>query len=365
MSEVSDRPELPRRQLLGHAIRAAATAGAWQMFGSRAVAAPKPDGARAATLTVDVHHHILPEFFWRETNESDNPVGGIKPPAWSKEMMLSFMDEAGIDVAITSISTPGVHMGDDRRARSLARRVNEFAAKLIQEHPHRLGGFACLPLPDVDGALEELRYALDELKLDGALVFTNARGIYLGDERFAPLFEELERRKAVVFVHPTMSPDPTAHKLGLPDSLIDFTADTTRAVAQMHYRNRFARTPNVNYFFAHAGGTIPYLAGRFRIVDEMNVIPGAEVRGTAAETFRRLYWDTALAWRDPVLDMLRATVGLEQVLFGTDHPYIRRDLAIAGVGDLRRTAALNETEGKAVLSGNALRLFPRLAARQR
>jgi len=196
-------------------------------------------------------------------------------------------------------------------------------------------------------------------------VFTNARGIYLGDERFAPLFEELERRRAVVFIHPTMSPDPTAHTLDLPDSLIDFVADTTRAVAQMHYGNRFARTPNVKYIIAHAGGTIPYLAGRFRIVDDMKVIPGGEARGTAADTFRRLYWDTALSWRDPVLDMLRATVGLDRVLFGSDFPYIRRDLAVAGVGELRRTAALDEAEYKAVLGGNALQLFPRLAARQR
>jgi len=366
MSEVSDRSELPRRQLLGHAVRAAAAAGALQMFGSRAaVASPKPDGVRAATLTVDVHHHMLPDFFFRETNEASNPVGGIKPPAWSKELMLSFMDEAEIDAAVMSISTPGVHVGDDRRARALARRCNELAATLIQANPNRLAGFACLPLPDVDGALEELRYALDELKLDGVVVFSNARGIYLGDERFAPLFEELERRRAVVFIHPTMSPDPTAHSLGLPDSLIDFVADTTRAVAQMHYSNRFARTPNVKYIIAHAGGTIPYLAGRFRIVDEMKVIPGAEARGTAADTFRRLYWDTALSWRDPVLDMLRATVGLDRVLFGSDFPYIRRDLAVAGVGDLRRTAALDEAEYKAVLGGNALQLFPRLAARQR
>src|SRR5581483_3041598 len=102
-----------------------------------------------------------------------------------------------------------------------------------------------------------------------------------------------------------------------------------------------------------------------RIVDVMKVIPGADVRGTAAETFRRLYWDTALAWRDPVLDMLRATVGLDQVLFGTDHPYIRRDLAIAGAGELRRTAVLNDAECKAILGGNALRLFPRLAALHR
>jgi 6-methylsalicylate decarboxylase len=365
MSKVSDRPELPRRQLLGHAVRAAATAAALQMFGGRAVAAPKPDEARAPTLTVDVHHHMLPDFFFRETNEASNPVGGIAPPAWSRELMLSFMDEAQIDVAVMSISTPGVHVGDDRRARALARRCNEFAATLIQANPNRLAGFACLPLPDVDGALEELRYALDELKLDGVVVFSNARGIYLGDERFAPLFAELERRRAVVFIHPTLSPDPTAHRLGLPDSLIDFVADTTRAIAQMHYGNRFARTPNVKYIVAHAGGTIPYLAGRFRIVDDMKVIPGAEARGTAADTFRRLYWDTALSWRDPVLEMLRATVGLDHVLFGSDFPYIRRDLAVAGVGDLRGTKVLDEAEYKAVLGGNALQLFPRLAARQR
>src|SRR5258705_3096173 len=294
MSEVSDRSELPRRQLLGHAVRAAAAAGALQMFGSRAaVASPKPDGVRAATLTLDVHHHMLPDFFFRETNEASNPVGGIAPPAWSKELMLSFMDEAQIDAAVMSINTPGDKVGDDRRARALARRCNEFAATLIQANPSRRGWFACLPLPDVDGALDELRYALDELKLDGVIVFSNSRGIYLGDTGFAPLFEELERRRAVVFIHPTMSPDPTAHKLGLPDALIDFVADTTRAVAQMHYSNRFALTPNVKYIIAHAGGTIPYLAGRFRIVDEMKVIPGWEARGTAAETFRRLYWDTA------------------------------------------------------------------------
>ncbi len=179
------------------------------------------------------------------------------------------------------------------------------------------------------------------------------------------MFEELERRRAVVFIHPTMSPDPTAHKLGLPDALIDFVADTTRAVAQMHYSNRFALTPNVKYIIAHAGGTIPYLAGRFRIVDEMKVIPGWEARGTAAETFRRLYWDTAASWGDPVLNMLRTTVGLNRVLFGTDFPYLRRDLAIAGAGELRRTSTLDEAEYKAVLGGNALQLFPRLAALQR
>lgn len=274
--------------------------------------------------------------------------------------MISFLDEAGIDVAITSISTPGVHVGDDARARSLARRCNELSAKLVQARPSRLGGFAALPLPDVDGALEELAYALDTLKLDGVVLFSNANGVYLGDARFEPVFAELERRGAVVFVHPTASPDPSAHHLGLPDSLIDFTADTTRAVAQMHYSNRFARTPNVKYIFSHAGGTAPYLAGRWGIVDEMNVIPGGEERGPVADSLRRLYWDTALSYGDPILRMLRDVVGLDQVLFGSDFPYIRRDLAVTCVQRLKQTAELTADERTRVMSGNAIKLFPRL-----
>jgi aminocarboxymuconate-semialdehyde decarboxylase len=312
-------------------------------------------------LTVDVHHHILPDFFWRETNEQHGPVGGFAPPPWSKESALSFMDDAGIDVAVTSISTPGVHTGNDARARSLARRCNELAAGLVHARPERFGAFACLPLPDVDGALAELSYALDALKLDGVVLFSNARGVYLGDERFDAVFEELERRRAVVFVHPTASPDPAAHGLGLPDNLIDFVADTSRAIAHLHYSNTFARTPNVKYIFAHAGGTIPYLASRFAVVDEMGLIDDGGKRGTAADTFRRLYWDTALSWRDPVLQLLRSVVGMDRVLFGTDFPYLRRDLAIGSREQLLRNAALSDAERAAVLGETALKLFPRMA----
>jgi predicted TIM-barrel fold metal-dependent hydrolase len=304
---------------------------------------------------------MLPDFFWQETGNAHAPVGGFAPLQWSKEASISFMDDAGIDVAMLSISTPGVHVGDDKRARALARRCNEFAAQLVQSRPDRFGSFAALPLPDVDGALEELSYALDVLTLDGVLLFSNVQGVYLGDPHLEPVFTELDRRAATVFVHPNPSPDPVAHRLGLPDSLIDFTADTTRAVAEMLYSNRFARTSNVKYMFSHAGGTIPYLAGRFGIVDEMRVIPGADARRTAAETFRGLYWDTALAFGDPVLRMLRSVVGLDQVMCGSDYPYFRRDLAVGCIAALRRTEELATSEREAVMGANALKLFPRLA----
>jgi aminocarboxymuconate-semialdehyde decarboxylase len=314
------------------------------------------------TFTVDLHHHMLPDFFWQATNAGDHPVGGVAPPPWSRAGALSFLDDAGIDVAVTSISTPGVHTGDDAAAGALARRCNELAAELIRDHPDRFGGFACLPLPDVDAALVELAYALDELRLDGVVLFSNARGVYLGDPVLKPLFDELQRRAAVVFVHPNPSPDPSAHALGLPDSLVDYPADTTRAVAQLHYSNTFARTPDVKYVLSHAGGTVPYLAGRFAVIDEMGVIPGAEARASAADTFRRLYWDTALSWSDPVPNMLRDVVGIDHVVFGTDYPYLRRDLAVSCRARIETSAALSAAERTAILGGTATTLIPRLAS---
>jgi 6-methylsalicylate decarboxylase len=312
------------------------------------------------SLTIDTHHHILPDFFWLETNDSHVPVGGLAPLQWSKEAMISFMDDAGIDVAVMSVSTPGVHLGDSEKARSLARRCNEFAAELVHTRPDRFASFACIPLPDIDGSLEELSYAVDVLRLDGLVLFTNSRGVYLGDATLEPVFEELERRKSVVFVHPNPSPDAVAHSLGLPDNLLDFPTDTNRAVAQMHYTNRFARTPNVKYIFSHAGGSIPYLAARFAIIDEMDFIPGGEERGAVASMFRRMYWDTALAASDPVLRMLRDIVGIDQVLYGTDFPYLRRDLAVDSKQRILESSELNDSERRAILGGNASRLFPRL-----
>jgi aminocarboxymuconate-semialdehyde decarboxylase len=270
------------------------------------------------------------------------------------------MDDAGIDVAVLSLSTPGVHTGDSAKASALARRCNEFVAELVHARPDRFAGFACLPLPDIDASLHALSYALDVLGLDGFVLFTNANGVYLGDAVLEPVFEELERRQAIAYVHPNPSPDAVAHSLGLPDNLLDFPTDTNRAVAQMHYTNRFARTPNVKYIFSHAGGSIPYLAARFAIIDEMGFIAGGEQRGTAADMFRRMYWDTALSASDPVLRMLRDVAGISQVLYGTDFPYLRRDLAVKSKQHISQSSALNDWERRAILGGNASSLFPRL-----
>ena len=311
--------------------------------------------------TIDLHHHAIPDFYWEASNEDGNAAGGITPPRWSLEGALAYLDEAHIDAAVPSISTPGVHFGDDAAARSLASKVNEYLAEIKRDRPDRFGAFAILPLPDIEGSLEQIAYALDVLELDGVSMLTNAGGSYLGDARFDPVFEELQQRAAVVFVHPTASPDPIAHTLDLPDSLLDYPVDTSRAIAKLHYSNTFARTPDVRYVFSHAGGTIPFVASRFSIVDDMDVIPGAQERGAFADALPRLYWDTASAFSDPVLHMLRSVTGLGTVVFGTDYPYPRDAISIAGLRQLRHTSELGDGERRGVLGDTAARLIPRLA----
>ena len=309
---------------------------------------------------IDLHQHVIPDFYWEASNEDGNLAGGINPPRWTLDGAIAYLDEAGIDVAVPSISAPGVHFGDDAAARVLARRVNEYLAEIKRDRPDRFGGFAAVPLPDLDGSLETIAYAFDVLELDGVSLMTNAGGSYLGDSRFDAIFDELQRRQAVVFVHPTASPDPIAHSLGLPDALLDYPVDTSRAVAKLHYSNTFARTPDVKYLFPHGGGTIPFVASRFAIVDEMDVIPGADERGPFAETVKRLHWDTASAFSDPVLHLLRSVTGLGSVVFGTDYPYPDDEISIGGLRAVQRTAELDDDERRAVLGGTASRLIPRL-----
>jgi len=311
------------------------------------------------SITIDTHHHMLPSFFYEATNDKNNPVGGSKPQVWTTKKSLEFMDEMEIDIAVASISTPGIQLPSETASKELARKSNEFAANMVLKHPKRFGALASVPMPNIEDAIAEVCYALDVLKLDGVVLFTNSQGIYLGDKRMKPLFKELQQRKATVFIHPNASPDPIAHTLGITDNLIDFPSDTTRAIAQMHYGGTFAETPDVKYIISHAGGTAPYLAGRFAIVDEMQIMGDSSTTGTFEQTFRRLYWDTALAWSDPVINHLRHVAGLDKVVFGTDFPYVRNDLALKGKLTINNNNDLSAVERTQIFSDNALQLFPR------
>src|SRR5262245_47690657 len=148
---------------------------------------------------IDVHHHILPaDWINAVARHGHHDAGGVGFAKWSPEIALATMDRHGIAAAVTSIAAPGVHFGNDSEARSLARRCNEISARLVQDHPRRFGAFAVLTLPDVDGALEEMTYALDTLHLDGVVLLASIGDLYLGDPAFEPLFAELNRRKSVL-----------------------------------------------------------------------------------------------------------------------------------------------------------------------
>ena len=214
---------------------------------------------------IDVHFHYLsPEYREKMIDAVGGSPDGFAAPHWSAEAALAMMDRMNIATGMLSVSSPGVHFGNDAKARLLARSVNEFAARTMGDHRGRFGGFASLPLPDVDGALEEIAYALDTLKLDGVVMLTNFNGVYLGDKRLDPVFDELNRRGAVVFIHPTSPICWQQSALGYPRPMIEFTFDSTRAVVNLIFSGTTTRCPKVRIHRAARGwhAAVPRAANR-------------------------------------------------------------------------------------------------------
>ena len=309
---------------------------------------------------VDVHHHILPPEYVNTLAGLGVGAGGDIPfPAWSAESALSLMDRMGIATAITSISTPGVYFGDARAARDLARRCNEISARLIADHPAHFGGFAFLPLPDVDGALEELRYALDTLKLDGIVLLASFGETYLGDPAFDAVFAELNRRKAVVFIHPAIPVTSLPLKLTVPGAMVEFVFDTTRAVTNLIYSGTLERCPDISFILSHAGGTVPFIAWRLaqgRLFPKLN----EKAPKGAIAYLKRLYYDTAMSATPYALSSLRELVGPSHILFGSDNPFLPEREIAEMVQGLESYQPFDSAARAAIDRGSALALFPRL-----
>lgn len=310
---------------------------------------------------IDVHHHILPERYVAEVGAAK--VGGQgssgRVPEWSIADALRKMDAHGIATAITSISAPGIPLESRDARRALARWCNEFAADLTVRHPGRFGMFATLALPDVDASLEEIAFAYDTCKADGICLLSNYGGLYFDDPRYRPVFGELNRRRSVVFVHPT-SPQAMMLVGGLSASTLEFTFDTARAIAALIFGGVIRDFPDIRFIFSHAGGALPYLAGRIDVLTRNNpklkeYIP----QGMAAE-LRKMYFDTALSANRATFATLLALVGEENILFGSDYPFGPRNQiedAVASLGALGLSAASVRRLGRET----ALQLFPRFS----
>ncbi|TXI49399.1 MAG: amidohydrolase [Mycolicibacter arupensis] len=310
---------------------------------------------------IDVHAHFLTPSLRTAMIDAghERPDGMPVLPEWNPDIAMSVMDRTGIRAAVLSVSSPGVLLdGDLARAARLARTVNDEGAALVAAHPHRFGLFASLPLPDVEAAITETRYAFDRLAVDGITLQTNYGGTYLGNPAFEPLMAELDARAAVVHVHPT-SPacwDQTA--LGRPRPMIEFPFDSTRAVAALALNGVLDRYPRVRFIVSHAGAALPVLADRlagFAILES----PSAPVDVLAA--LQRLHYDVAGFVLPRALPALLNLVAPERLLYGSDYPFTADWLVHGLAAALAGTEVLTEAQRQSMTRGQAEGLFPRLA----
>jgi len=308
----------------------------------------------AAPHRIDVHHHPTPVLELMGGRVSGSP--GIK--GWTAALSLEDMDKNGVATAILSMpSRANVwRSGDQARNRAMARQWNEFMTRQGAEHPRRFGVFASVPIFDIEGSLRETEYALDQLKADGITLMTNMGGKWLGDPHYFPLFEELNRRQAVVYTHP-ISADCMQNMLSpdIDDSVIEFTADTSRAIARLLFSGAAHRFPNIRFIFSHAGGTMPFILERYTRHAQSDATLAARVPDGVLTYLKRFYYDTAQASHPFAMGSITQFVAISQFLFGTDFPFRNAEDHVNGL----KACGFAEADLLAIECGNARRLLPR------
>jgi 6-methylsalicylate decarboxylase len=307
-----------------------------------------------ATLgRIDTHHHVVPAAYAAWLRRKGIAAGGLPIPEWSAGSAIALMDKYRIQTAIMSVSTPGVHLGDDAEAREKAREVNEYAAEVVRKHHDRFGFFATLCLPDVKGSLDELAHAFDQLHADGVVLLANSRGIYLGDRAFDALFDELNKRKAVVFVHPShlFGVDPLQ---GVPPFIADFLLDTTRAAVRLAGSGTLDRCPDLKVILSHAGGFVPYAA--YRIAGAAS--PKRDFADGLAQ-LKKFYFDLAISGSPTALPSLMTLAQPDHVLYATDWPYAT-DAIVGAFTGMYEGYSFSAAQRASIDRSNAEALFPRL-----
>ena len=303
---------------------------------------------------IDMHHHFAPPDWMAEVK--GRPLLNAANLRWTAELSVADMDKGGVAASILSITNPGIWFGDKEKTRVLARACNEFGAKVVQAHPTRFGLFATLPLPDVDASLKEIAYAYDTLKTDGIGLLTSYDDVWLGNKAFRPVMEELNRRKAVVAIHPTAASCCRSLEYGLGPGSIEYGTDTTRAIIGVAFSGDAARFPEIRFIWSHAGGSLPFLAGR--VDGGSNAAKEALPDGFIAEA-RKFYYDLAGAANKGAIASLLQLVRPSQIVFGTDFP--PGGSAASEAAAIAATGMFSEADLRAVDRDNAVRLLPRFA----
>jgi 6-methylsalicylate decarboxylase len=330
-------------------------AGGAAALGLAATPLAAPAQAPAVRTRIDVHHHFIPQFHVDAMMAPGRRVG--PPPKWSPASSLEDMDKSGIATAVLSIAQPGIWFGDNvEESRKLGRGLNEYGTRLVADHPGRFGLFACIAPPDIEGSLREIEYALDTLKADGIGLLTSYQDKYLGDPSFAPVYQELNRRKAVVYVHPVTPLCCAALVPGIPPGSIEYATDSTRTIAHVVFSGTATRFPDIRWIWSHSGGTLPFLTGRFiRLAEERKL---AYLPDGPMPEFRKFYYELAQGNTPGQIAALLKMVAISQVMYGTDFPFRDGAEVNAGIKDYGFTAA----DVAAIERGNALKLLPRIKA---
>jgi predicted TIM-barrel fold metal-dependent hydrolase len=343
---------LPRRKFLA----GMAATGVGVIMSAPTIRPARADGPRL----IDIHSHFVPPFYLAENGDRiAGSRGGQITRAWlewSPQQSLAAMDEHGVETAMLSLSTPGIWFGNAEEARATARRVNDYGAELLRSHPGRFGQFATIPLPDTEGSLREIEYAFDVLKADGIGLLTSYGDKWLGDDAYAPVLEELNRRKALVFVHPTTPNCCRALMPGISTIMTEVPQDTTRTITSLLFSGTLTRLKDIRFIFCHAGGTMPMVAKRMTQYGPKNL---AEVLPQGVEyELKRLYYDIAVSGYRPAIAALTSLIPMSQILFGSDFPY----RLLGESADTMQQLGLSENDLAAIGRGNALGLLPRLKA---
>lgn len=320
---------------------------------------------------IDVHHHITPDFYVNKLESIGITESyGHAFPKWTPKTSLSFMKKIGIETAIMSISTPGVCFKDEMFSRNLARSCNEYMAEVKRNHPGKFGGFASIPLSDTKGSLDEIKYALDELRLDGVCLMTHYKGKYLGNKEFDEIFWELNRRKSVVYIHPTDPVGAYDPELGISNALIEAPFETTRAVTNLIYTGITDRYADIRYILSHGGGTTPYLAWRIALIKYaqenkktpiLKTLYDLLIKGgpeSGLRILKDMYYDTALTSGPYALKALQEFAGPSRIVFGSDFPFAKVAPIVAK--NLRKYFDFSEEEFEAIDNKNCLELFPHM-----
>ncbi len=316
-------------------------------------------GAVSSPRRIDVHHHFVPPLFEQSARERNllNPTLN----GFSVGRSVEEMDRNGVASAVLSIASPGAWYGDVELARRIARDANDCAARLVSDHKGRFGMFATLTLPDLDGSLAEMAYAFDQLHADGIHMWTNYGDFWLGDPRLSPLLEELNRRNAVVYTHPT-TPNCCGHLLPeAPVPMIEYGTDTTRSIASLVLSGAASRYPGIRWILSHAGGTMPFLLERFIFqagVQSKTPEGAKKLPNGVLYELKRLYFDTAQSANPYAMGPLTRLVSTKQICFGTDFPY--RPIA-DNVSGLAECGLFSRRDLEQIERTNASRLLPRLA----